>query len=63
MALNRKPLLDPDHPMFAKVWVRWVTVALPILWGVGEFIWASPYWGMLFVAAGVYAGKVLLLNK
>ena len=60
---ERRPLLDPNHPMFSRIWVRWVTAALPILWGVGEFVWGSPFWGMLFIAAGVYAGKVLLFSK
>ena len=60
---ERRPLLDPSHPMFAKRWVRWVTAGLPIAWGVGEFFWGSPMWGALFIAAGVYAGKVLLFSK
>jgi hypothetical protein len=60
---ERRPLLDPSHPMFSRRWVRWVTAGLPIAWGVGEFIWASPMWGALFIGAGVYAGKVLLFSK
>ena len=60
---ERRPLLDPSHPMFSRPWVRWATTLLPILWGVGELIWASSFWGMLFIGAGLYAGKVLLVNK
>ena len=60
---ERRPLLDPSHPMFSRPWVRWATTLLPILWGVGELIWASPFWGLLFIGAGLYAGKVLLVSK
>lgn len=51
--------LDPDHPFFAKPWVRWATVLFPIAWGLFELFWVeSPFWGLLFIAAGVYAGWV-----
>jgi hypothetical protein len=60
---DRRPLLDPNHPMFSRPWVRWVTTAVPILWAGFEFVWGSPFWGMLFLAAGAYAAKVLLFSK
>jgi hypothetical protein len=63
MPLPRRPLLDPDHPMFARAWVRWLTCLAPIAWGGGEFVYGSPFWGMLFVGAGAYAGWVLLRGR
>jgi hypothetical protein len=52
--------LDPDDPFFAKPWVRWATVILPIAWGLVELLWVgSPLWGVLFIAAGAYAGWML----
>jgi hypothetical protein len=56
-------LLDPDHPMFRKAWVRWATVLVPTLWGGVEIAWASPGWGIVFLAAGGYAAWVLLLRR
>ena len=56
--------LDPNDPFFAKPWVRWATVVLPITWGLIELFWvSSPIWGALFIAVGVYAGWVLILNR
>jgi hypothetical protein len=56
--------LDPNDPFFAKAWVRWVTVIVPIAWGVVEFIWiGSPFWGLLFLAAGGYAAWTLFFNR
>lgn len=59
----RKPFLDADHPMFAKAWVRWVTTILPIAWGVMEFWNNQPMWGLMFVAAGAYAGYTLIYKR
>jgi len=53
-------LLDPDHPFFARRWKRWATAVLPMLWGLVEFALNSPGWGVLFFAAGAYAGYILL---
>lgn len=51
--------LDPDHPFFAKLWVRVATVAAPIAWGLFEVFWiGSAVWGGLFIAVGVYAGWI-----
>lgn len=60
---ERRPLLDADHPMFSRPWVRWVTVLVPLAWGAVELLWnEAPLWGLVFIAAGAYAGKVLLLT-
>ncbi len=55
--------LDPNDPFFAKPWVRWATAVLPVCWGLFELLWVgSAMWGGLFIAVGVYAGWVLILN-
>lgn len=59
----RKPWLDADHPMFAKPWVRWVTTLVPLAWACVEFWRGDPFWGMLFAAAGGYAGWVLIYKR
>jgi hypothetical protein len=56
--------LDPDHPFFAKPWVRWATVLLPTAWGLVELFWVgAPMWGVIFLAAGAYAAWTLLLKR
>lgn len=56
--------LDPDHPMFRHLLVRWLTVLVPLGWGIVEFVYlGSPFWGILFLAAGVYAGWQLFFNR
>lgn len=58
-----KPFLNPDDPFFAKPWRRWAATLGPLGWGLVEFWMSQPFWGVLFVAAGAYAGKVLILNR
>lgn len=56
--------LDPDDPFFGKLWVRVVTVAAPLAWSLVEFFrLGSPFWGILFLAAGVYAGWMLFFTR
>jgi hypothetical protein len=56
--------LDPNDPFFARAWVRWVTVLLPVGWGLTELLWiGSPLWGIMFLAAGAYAGWMLFFNR
>ena len=58
--MSKFRFLDADHPFFAPVWRRWATTLFPLFWGGVEFWHDSPGWGVLFVAAGAYAGYVLI---
>lgn len=56
--------LDPNDPFFQHAWVRWLTVLLPTAWGLFEFLYVgSPFWGLLFLAAGGYAGWMLFFKR
>jgi hypothetical protein len=61
--MQKRPFLDPDHPMFARAWVRWLVSVAPLLWAGFEFWQGTPFWGMLFGAAGIYAFKTLIWDK
>lgn len=54
-------LVDPDAPFFRPLWVRVLCVLLPLIWAAVEFWFASPIWGMLFGAAGVYLALALFV--
>lgn len=56
-------LLDPDHPMFRRAWVRWATVLVPGLWALMELASGNPGWAILFGAAAAYAAWELFLNR
>ena len=55
--------LDPDDPFFAHAWVRWLTVLLPLAWGLFEAFAGAPIWAILFLAAGAYAGWMLFFRR
>lgn len=55
--------LDPDHPMFARAWVRWATVLVPLAWGGVELALGNPGWAILFAAVAGYAFWVLILRR
>ena len=56
--------LDPDDPFFRHAWVRWLTVVLPVGWGLVELFWiGQPFWAVLFLAAGAYAGWMLFFRR
>lgn len=55
-------LLDPDHPFFAKAWVRWLTVLVPGLWAAFELYTGNIGWAILFGAASAYPAWVLFLK-
>lgn len=54
--------LDPNHPFFAKAWVRWATALFPLFWAAVEFALHSPFWGILFLAFGGYAFFILIIK-
>jgi hypothetical protein len=56
-------MIDPDHPMFSKTWVRVVTTVVPMAWACVELWKGDPFWALLFGASGVYAGYKLFIYK
>ncbi len=54
--------LDRNDPFFRKPWVRVVSVALPALWAVVEFVFQSPFWGIMFAALATYAAYELFFR-
>ncbi len=58
-----RKFLDRDDPFFAAPWRRWATTILPLAWGLVELLWLEqPFWAILFLAAGAYAGWELILR-
>jgi hypothetical protein len=63
--------LDTDHPMFRPLWVRVLIVALCLAWALFEFGGlaflglpaGSPFWGMLFLAIGLYAAWAFFVTS
>lgn len=60
---QRRPFLDPNHPMFAKPWVRWVTTLVPLAWACAELWLGDPMWAILFAGAGGYAFYTLIYKR
>jgi hypothetical protein len=56
-------LLDRDHPMFRRLWVRWLTVLLPAAWGGFEGWLGNPGWAVLFLLAAGYAAWELFIRR
>lgn len=56
-------LIDPDHPFYRSLWVRIVIVAVCLGWAILEFSMGSPFWGVLFGGAGLFAGYVFFVNR
>ena len=50
--------LDLNHPFFIPLWRRVLIVAVCLGWAAFEFLGSrgSPFWGVLFLAIGLYAG-------
>jgi hypothetical protein len=61
---DMRKFLDPEYPFFSRAWVRWVTAMLPLGWGLFELFWLeNPFFGILFLAAGIYAFWVLIVKR
>lgn len=57
-----RKFLDRNDPFFSAPWRRWAVTVAPIAWGLFEFVFGQPFWGVLFVAAGAYAGWELIFK-
>ena len=53
--------LDPQHPFFAPLWRRVLTVLAPTVWGLVEHWNGEPGWAIVFFAAAAYAGYALFV--
>ncbi|RNF36151.1 hypothetical protein [Paracoccus methylarcula] len=56
-------LVDPNAPFFRPLWVRVLCVALPLIWAWVELSNDSPFWAILFGAAGLYLGFELFFRR
>ncbi|SCY30530.1 hypothetical protein [Paracoccus tibetensis] len=54
-------LVDPNAPFFRHLWVRVLCVVLPLAWAGMELANGSPFWAILFGAAGVYLAVALFV--
>lgn len=57
-----KQFIDPNHPFFAKAWVRWVTALVPVVWAFAEFVAGNTGWGMISAALGALAFWALIVR-
>lgn len=53
---------DLNNPFFRPLWLRALIVALCLGWAAFEFVAASPFWGLLFGAIGLYCGWHFFFN-
>lgn len=52
--MNRKPLLDLQHPWFVPLWRRVAVTAVCLFWTVMEALIGGPFWLLLFGALTAY---------
>jgi hypothetical protein len=53
---------DVRHPFFNPLWRRVLCVAILLGWAAMEFSGGSPFWGILFAAAGIYCASQFFLG-
>lgn len=56
-------LVDPNAPFFRPLWVRILCVVLPLAWAGFELSMGSPFWAILFGAAGLYLAFQLFVRR
>ncbi|MDB6182710.1 hypothetical protein [Paracoccus fistulariae] len=56
-------LVDPNSPFFRPLWVRVLCVTLPLVWAGVELYNGSPFWAILFGAAGLYLAYQLFVQR
>lgn len=56
-------LVDPHHPFFRPLWVRILSVVLPLLWAAFEASTGAVFWAILFGAAGIYLFVALFVIR
>ena len=56
-------LVDPNHPFFRPLWVRVLSVLLPLLWAAFEASTGATFWAILFGASGVYLFVALFVTR
>ena len=54
-------LVDPSHPFFRPLWARVAVTLAALGWGAFEFATGSPFWAVLFLAAGGWCVWALFL--
>ena len=54
--------LDRHDPFFRHTWVRVLSVAVPTIWAIVEFVLQNPFWGLLFGGLAVYAAYELFFR-
>ncbi|MFC0201664.1 hypothetical protein [Paracoccus rhizosphaerae] len=54
-------LVDPNAPFFRPLWVRVLSVAMPLLWAAVELWTGNQFWAVLFGGAGIYLGLALFV--
>jgi hypothetical protein len=55
-------MFDLRVPFFNPLWRRLLTVAVTLGWAGVELAGGNPGWALLFGAAGLWAGYILLLT-
>lgn len=47
-------MFDLDHEFFRPLWIRVAVTAVALGWALFEFLTGAPFWGVLFLAAGLW---------